>query len=142
MERKMKILLVDDEPRFLETTRTLLEKKGYIVETAGSGAEALDKMLTAKIHVVILDMKMPEMDGIETLKEIKARSPLTEVIILTGHGTVETAVSGLKSGAFDYLAKPIDVDDLINKAREAFDRRRQAEEKIRVAQSRTLRMGM
>jgi DNA-binding NtrC family response regulator len=99
-------------------------------------------MLTAKIHVVILDMKMPEMDGIETLKEIKVRSPLTEVIILTGHGTVETAVSGLKSGAFDYLAKPIDVDDLISKAREAFDRRRQAEEKIRVARSRTLRMGM
>jgi DNA-binding NtrC family response regulator len=142
MEHKMKILLVDDEARFLETTRTLLEKKGTIVETAGSGAEALDKMLTTKIHVVILDMKMPQMDGIETLKEIKARSPLTEVIILTGHGTVETAVSGLKSGAFDYLTKPVDVDDLIGKAREAFDRRRQTEEKIRVAQSRTLRMGM
>lgn len=142
MEKKMNMLLVDDEARFLETTRTLLEKKGYAVETAESGAEALDKMLTSKIHVVILDMKMPGMDGIETLKEIKARSPLTEVIILTGHGTVETAVTGLKSGAFDYLTKPIDVDDLIKKAQEAFKRRLLAEEKIRVAQSRTLRMGM
>ncbi|MFZ0613135.1 MAG: response regulator [Desulfobacterales bacterium] len=138
MEKKMRIMVVDDEVRFLVSTKKLLEKKGYTVETAAGGAEAIDKLLLAKPHVVILDVKMPGMDGIQTLGEIKTRFPLIEVIMLTGHGTVESAVTGLKSGAFDYLIKPIDVDELIGKAEEAYRKRRQTEEKIRVAQSRTL----
>ena len=138
MEKKMRIMVVDDEVRFLASTKKLLEKKSYTVETAASGAEALDKLIVARPHVVILDVKMPTMDGIETLTEIKARFPLVEVIMLTGHGTVESAVTGLKSGAFDYLIKPIDLDDLVAKAEEAYRKRRQTEEKIRVAQSRTL----
>ncbi len=138
MEKKMRIMVVDDEVRFLVSTRKLLEKKGYTVETAASGAEALDKLILAKPHVVILDVKMPGMDGIQTLGEIKNRFPLIEVIMLTGHGTVESAVTGLKSGAYDYLIKPIDVDELVGKAEEAYRKRRQTEEKIRVAQSRTL----
>jgi DNA-binding NtrC family response regulator len=138
MEKKMRIMVVDDEERFLVSTKKLLEKKGYTVETAAGGVEALDKLIIARPHVVILDVKMPGMDGIETLKEIKARFPLIEVIMLTGHGRVESAVIGLKSGAFDYLIKPIDVDDLIGKAEEAYRKRHQTEEKIRVAQSRTL----
>jgi len=134
---EMKMMLVDDEERFLSTTKKLLSKKGYDVFTAGSGAEALEKMRTQNIHVVILDVKMPGMDGIETLKAIKRKFPMIEVIMLTGHGTVESAVEGLKSGATDYLTKPTDVNDLIAKAEEAFEKRQRLEEKIRVAQTRS-----
>lgn len=133
---EMKMMLVDDEERFLSTTKKLLSKKGYDVFTAISGAEALEKLRTQNIHVVILDVKMPGMDGIETLKAIKRRFPMVEVIMLTGHGTVESAVEGLKSGATDYLTKPTDVNDLIAKAEEAFEKRQRLEEKIRVAQTR------
>jgi len=135
---EMKMMLVDDEERFLSTTKKLLSKKGYDVFTAVSGAEALEKMRTQNIHVVILDVKMPGMDGIETLKAIKRKFPMIEVIMLTGHGTVESAVEGLKSGATDYLTKPTDVNDLIAKAEEAFEKRQRLEEKIRVAQTRSL----
>ena len=135
---KMKMMLVDDEERFLSTTQKLLVKKGYDVITALSGAEALEKLRSHAIHVVILDVKMPGMDGIATLKEIKWRFPMTEVIMLTGHATVESAIDGLKSGATDYLMKPIAVEDLIQKAQEAFKRRQKLEEKIRVAKLRQL----
>jgi len=80
---------------------------------------------------------MPGMDGIETLKAIKRQFPLVEVIMLTGHATVESAVEGLKSGATDYLMKPTDINDLVERAREAFEKRQRLEEKIRVAQTRT-----
>lgn len=132
----MKIMLVDDEERFLATTRKLLTKKGLEVFTAPGGAEALEILEKKIIHVVILDVKMPGMDGIDTLKEIKKRFPLTEVIMLTGHATVESAVDGLKSGATDYLMKPADIEELIAKAGEAFEKRMRLEEKIRMAQSR------
>jgi len=134
---KMTLMLVDDEERFLSTTQKLLSRKGYDVLTATSGAEALENLRTHKIHVVILDVKMPGMDGIETLKAIKRTYPLVEVIMLTGHATVESAVDGLKSGATDYLMKPTDVQDLIVKAEEAFEKRNVLEEKIRVAQTRS-----
>lgn len=133
----MKMMLVDDEERFLSTTKKLLERKGHAVETATSGSEALEKLATRNIHVVVLDVKMPGMDGIETLKAIKRQFPLVEVIMLTGHATVESAVEGLKSGATDYLMKPADIDELILKAEEAFEKRKRIEDKIRVAQTRT-----
>jgi len=133
---KMKILLVDDEERFLATTQKLLTKKGFDAVTASSGAEALETLNRKNIHVVFLDVKMPGMDGNETLKQIKARFPLAEVIMLTGHATVESAIDGLKSGASDYLMKPTSIEDLIEKAKEAFDKRQRLEEKIRLAQSR------
>jgi len=135
---KMKMMLVDDEERFLSTTKKLLSRKGYDVFTATSGAEALEELRTHNIHVVILDVKMPGMDGIETLKAIKRTYPLVEVIMLTGHGTIDSAVEGLKSGATDYLTKPTDVQDLIEKAKEAFEKRQVLEDKIRVAHSRTI----
>ena len=131
------MMLVDDEERFLSTTQKLLSKKGYDVLTASSGAEALEKLRLHNIHVVILDVKMPGMDGMETLKVIKKTFPLVEVIMLTGHATVESAVDGLKSGATDYLMKPTDVKDLIRKAETAFEKRQVLEEKIRVAQTRS-----
>jgi len=134
---KMKMMLVDDEERFLSTTKKLLARKGYDVLTATSGSEALEKLITNDIHVVILDVKMPGMDGIETLKAIKRTYPLVEVIMLTGHATVESAIEGLKSGATDYLMKPTDVEDLIAKAEEAFEKRKVLEGKIRVAHTRS-----
>ena len=136
MTSAMKLLLVDDEERFLSTTQKLLSKKGYEALTAASGAEALSILASKNIHVVILDVKMPGMDGLETLKAIKRDFPLVEVIMLTGHGTVESAVDGLKSGATDFLSKPAEIDELLAKAEEAYDKRVRLEEKIRMAQSR------
>ena len=135
---KMRMMLVDDEERFLSTTQKLLARKGYDVVTAASGAEALEKIRSQNIHVVILDVKMPGMDGNATLKEIKRQFPLIEVIMLTGHATMESAIDGLKSGAIDYLMKPTDIDEIILKAEEAFEKRQGLEEKIRVAQMRKL----
>jgi DNA-binding NtrC family response regulator len=133
---EMKIMLVDDEERFLATTQKLLSKKGFDVTTASGGVEALETLNRKNIHVVFLDVKMPGMDGNETLKEIKTRFPLVEVIMLTGHATVESAIDGLKSGATDYLMKPADIEDLIARAREAFTKRERLEEKIRLARAR------
>lgn len=134
---EMNIMLVDDEERFLATTQKLLSKKGIEALTAMSGTEALEKLRSHNIHVVILDVKMPGIDGIETLKAIKRQFPLVEVIMLTGHATVESAVEGLKSGATDYLMKPVDINELVERAGEAFQKRKRLEEKIRVAQTRT-----
>ena len=133
----MKIMLVDDEERFLATTQKLLTRKGIDVVTAASGAQALEMLQLKHIHVVILDVKMPGMDGNETLKAIKSEFPLVEVIMLTGHATVESAVDGLQAGATDYLVKPADIDELVVKARTAFQKRLLLEEKIVMAQSRT-----
>ncbi len=132
---KMRIMLVDDEERFLETTQKLLGKRGYEAVTATGGAECLEKLAQELVHVVILDVKMPDMDGVETLKRIKQRFPLVEVIMLTGHATTESAVEGMKSGATDYLVKPTDIDVLIAKAEEAFKKRRELEDKIRMAEA-------
>ena len=135
---KMKMMLVDDEERYLQTTAKLIEKKGYEVLTARSGEEALEKLKTHTVHVVILDMKMPGMDGNETLKAAKSLYPLVEIILLTGHATVDSAIDGLKNGAFDYLMKPADLDQILEKALDAFEKRQRVEEKIRVAQIKNL----
>jgi DNA-binding response OmpR family regulator len=131
----MQLLLVDDEKRFLSTTSKMLTQRGMKVFTATSGTEALEILIRENIHVVILDVKMPGMDGMATLNEIKSRFPLVEVIMLTGHGTIESAVEGLKSGATDYLTKPIDIEVLIAKAKEAYVKYCRLEEKIIMAQS-------
>ena len=135
---KMKMMLVDDEERFLSTTRKLLEKKDYSVLTAASGADALELLRTNRVHVVILDVKMPGMDGVATLREIKRRFPMVEVIMLTGHATVDSAVEGMKAGAVDYLMKPADIEEIVAKATDAFKRRADIEDRIRVARMRSL----
>ncbi len=134
----LKLMIVDDEERFLATTEKLLRKKNVDVVTASSGAEALEKLRAQAVHVVILDVKMPGMDGVATLKEIKRQFPLVEVIMLTGHATVESAVEGLQTGAVDYLMKPADPDLILQKATDAYHRRMGVEEKIRVARMRWL----
>ena len=129
----MKILIVDDERRSLATMKKVLARRGYDADTADNGLEALDKLNDFDTHVVILDVKMPDMDGMETLRAIKRKFPIVEVIMLTGHGTNESALEGLKAGASAYLIKPADIDELIKKVEEAFDRRSRIEEKIRNA---------
>jgi DNA-binding NtrC family response regulator len=127
------VLLVDDEVAFVETLVKRLAKRDVRVDFAYGGSEALDKLAAAgptKTDVVILDVKMPGMDGLETLARIKEEYPLIEVIMLTGHATVESAIEGMKRGAFDYLMKPCEVDLLMEKLREAAEKKRAHEEKI------------
>lgn len=128
------ILLVDDEVPFVETMTKRLDKRGLRVVSAYSGQEALDVLeKESGIDVIILDVKMPGMDGIETLQEIKKRYPLKEVIMLTGHATVETAIEGMKLGAFDYLMKPCDIDILVSKVNEAAKKKQSHDAKIEKA---------
>ena len=137
-----KILLVDDEKPFVDTLMKRLKKRDVEIEAAYNGQEALDHLSgDDSIEVVILDIKMPVMDGMAALKEIKKRHPLVEVIMLTGHATVETGIDGMKEGAFDYLMKPCDMDQLIAKVQEAAGRKRKHEQKIMEArvQAITLR---
>ena len=125
------VLLVDDEVPFVETMTKRLAKRDLQVISAFSGKEALEKLKEiSDIEVVILDVKMPGMDGIETLREIKRNFPLTEVIMLTGHATVETGIEGMKLGAFDYLMKPCDIENLLTKVKESAAKKRSHEEKI------------
>jgi DNA-binding NtrC family response regulator len=133
---EMKIMLVDDEEGFLLTTRKLLQRKGIQVTTAISGSEALEKLMQETVHVVVLDVKMPGMDGVTALKAIKSRFPLVEVIMLTGHASVDSALDGLMSGATDYLTKPLDIEELIAKVEEAFARGKYLKEKIRGERSK------
>jgi DNA-binding NtrC family response regulator len=125
------IMLVDDEVPFVEAMTKRLTRRDLSVEQAFSGKEALNKLTAgSQAEVVILDVKMPGMDGIEALQAIKGKVPLVEVIMLTGHATVESAIEGMRLGAFDYLMKPCDMDHLIAKVKEAAARKRQHEEKI------------
>ena len=126
-----KVLLVDDETPFVEAMSRRLKKRDIDILATFSGAEALDMLENdGSVEVAILDVKMPGMDGIETLGEIRKRFPLVEVIMLTGHATVETGIEGMKLGAFDYLMKPCDMDILMNKLKEAVAKKRKHEEKI------------
>ena len=126
-----KVLLTDDEKPFVETMMKRLNKRDVDVVPAFDGKEALKKLEEdGSIEVVILDIKMPVMDGMTTLKEIKSRHPLVEVIMLTGHATVESGIEGMKMGAFDYLMKPCDMDQLLVKVEDAAKHKRQHEQKI------------
>jgi len=133
-----RVLLVDDEKDFVEMLALRLNEVGEKVSSAHSGDAGLRVLQEKDIDVVILDIKMPGKDGIETLMEIKQRHPLVEVIMLTGHGTTETAVKGMKLGAFDYLLKPADFDDLLDKLGKARKRKDEQEERIRKAEARLL----
>jgi DNA-binding NtrC family response regulator len=134
------ILLVDDEKDFVEMLSLRLTEYGNNVTPAYSGRECLEKLKDNNIDVIVLDIKMPEMDGMETLKEIKSRYPLVEVIMLTGHGTIETAVDGMKIGAFDYILKPANLEDLLDKITEAKKSKKAQEERIRKAENHALLM--
>lgn len=133
-----KVLIVDDERDFVEMFSLRLKESGEKVFTAYSGQECLARLEKENIDVVVLDIKMPGMDGIETLKEIKKRFPIVEVILLTGHGTIETAVAGMKMGAYDYLLKPADAGEMARKLEGARKRKDEHEDRIRKAEQKAL----
>jgi len=125
------VLLVDDEVSFVETFSERLVMRNLQISKAFSGEEALQVFeKNNAIEVVILDVKMPGMGGIETLTAIKKKYPLVEVIMLSGHADVESAIEGMKLGAFDYLMKPCDIDQIVAKVSAAAAKKRGHEEKI------------
>lgn len=117
------ILVVDDEADFRETIVKRLQKRRLQVSGAASGEKALEMMAAQTFDVVVLDVKMPGLDGIETLREIKTRNPFTEVILLTGHASMESGIEGMKLGAFDFVMKPAAIDELMEKIRQAYEKK-------------------
>ena len=133
------ILLVDDEISFVEIMSKRLDKRNIETISAFSGEECLETLKTHQtLDVIVLDVKMPGMDGIETLKNIKKASPLIEVIMLTGHATIELGINGMKLGAFDFLTKPCEIEELVGKIEEATQKKREHEEKIKDAERNEL----
>lgn len=120
MSSKIRVLMVDDEARFRETTARLLTNRGFETIIAASGEEALEILTSTPRDVVVLDIKMPGMDGHQVLTVIKEKFPATQVIMLTGHGTAHSARAALSQQAFDYLSKPCDIDLLTAKITDAY----------------------
>ena len=127
----MNFLLIDDDEVLIETIAERLRLKGFAVDCALSGKEAFSQLeKNDTIDIVVLDIKMSDLDGMSILRILKAKYPLIEVIMLTGHATIQSAVKALKFGAFDYLLKPCDLNDLLSTANKAFSRKREREAKI------------
>ena len=120
---EFKVMLVDDEKDFLDTLCKRLTKRKLDVTSANSGREAIAKIQEFPVDVVVLDVRMPGMNGIETLKEIKKIKPSVEVIMLTAHADVQVAIEGMELGAFDYLMKPMEIDDLLYKLQDAYKKK-------------------
>ena len=127
---KCRVLLVDDERDFLEVLTRRLSKRDVNVDGVSSGEAALQYLQERPIDVAVLDVRMPGMDGITVLREIKKLNPLIEVIMLTGHASLEVALEGMRSGAFDYLMKPAEIDELLYKIQDAHRAKTIQEEKI------------
>lgn len=122
MERP-RVLMVDDEVDYLEAMVKVLRKRGINVVGAESGEKAMELLEKESMDVTLLDNKMPGMSGMEALKQMKRKWPLMEVIMLTALGSVESGIEGMQMGAFDYVMKPADIDDLVDKIRQAYERR-------------------
>ncbi|HMK33751.1 MAG TPA: response regulator [Desulfomonilaceae bacterium] len=136
-----RVLLVDDEVAFVTAMSKRLTKRDLHVTTAFSGSEGIEILeKDSNIDVVILDVKMPGMDGLQTLQAIRNRFPLVEVVMLTGYSTVEWAINAMKIGAFDYLLKPCEIDLLMTKILEAKARKAKHEEKIISARMKQIAM--
>jgi DNA-binding NtrC family response regulator len=131
-----KILLVDDEEEFTKTLSERMESRGLVARTASSGKEALEKVSAEKFDAIILDMQMPGLDGIETMRRMLENNPDLQIILLTGYGTVEKSVEAMKIGAKDFLEKPANIEQLLEKIKLAGNERialveKRAEESIR-----------
>jgi len=131
---KTKVLLVDDEKDFVESLSQRLDIRNLDVTCAFNGDEALKVMQEQEFDVIILDVLMPGIDGVETLQEMKKLKPLTQVIMLTGHATVESAINGMKLGAYDYLMKPTDTEILVEKIDKACQLKQEHDERIQQAE--------
>jgi DNA-binding NtrC family response regulator len=135
MNAKASILIVDDETVVRDSLSKWFEEEGYSVETASTAREALLKLPTEHWDLSLVDIKMPGMDGLELQRKIHEVDPETIIIIMTGYASVETAVQALKDGAYDYITKPFDPDDLAHVVRKALEHRRMKEENIRLRES-------
>jgi len=129
------VLIVDDEEEFRNMTAKLLSKRDLECACAPDGDITLNMINEKSYDVILLDVKMPGRDGIETLREIKRIAPMTEVVMLTGHASVESGINGIKYGAFDYLMKPMELEPLFEKLNAAYERKRTQQEKIEKARS-------
>ncbi len=125
------VLLVDDEVDFLATVLKRFKKRKINAVGAENGEEALKTLDRNPVDVVVMDVKMPGMGGIQTLREIKKSFPLIEVVMLTGHASMEVAIEGMEIGAFDYLMKPVDIDELLYKLQDAYKKKLIQETKIK-----------
>jgi len=134
--QNIRLLLVDDETSFLNTIAKRMKKRGITAELAASGEQCLSILENQPIDVVVSDVKMPGMDGIYLLKQIKEKYSDTEVILLTGHASTQDGVEGIKAGAFDYLTKPIELEHLLGKIQQAFDKILYKQEKKKEAEYR------
>jgi two-component system, OmpR family, response regulator len=119
----IRLLVVDDEQDFVKLFLKRFERRGFSAFGVHSGQKALEFLSKNEIDIVVLDVKMPGMDGLETLKEIKKRFPSVEVIMLTGHGSVESGIQGMIHGAYDYVMKPFRIEDLAERIKKANERR-------------------
>lgn len=137
-EHLPRLLLVDDEERFRETLSKRLQETGYEVLDVGSGMDALELLAKEKIDIIIMDIQMPGLSGLETLSELRAKHINAEVIMLTGHGDVSSAVEGMRLGAYDYLMKPYEYEYLVVKVQEAYRIKRERDERLRKAEERAL----
>ncbi|MCK5422684.1 MAG: sigma-54-dependent Fis family transcriptional regulator [Deltaproteobacteria bacterium] len=126
--KKTRILIVDDEENILKTMRGSLEDEDYEVLTAKDGQEAMDKVRAENLDLIFLDIWLPGMDGMETLKSIKEYDTNLDVVLMTGHGTINTAIQAIKFGALDFLEKPLSLDNILSIANSSLERKRAIEE--------------
>ena len=125
------VLLVDDEEVFVATLAKRLALRRFDISTATTADRVFTTLDETPIDVVVLDVRMPDLDGIEATKTIKNAHPLVEVILLTGHASIEASLEGMEMGAFDYLLKPVNIDELVYKIEDAHRKKELQEEKIR-----------
>jgi DNA-binding response OmpR family regulator len=118
---KIRVLVVDDEPDFLDSIVRRLQLRGLDAQGVNRGQAALDMMAQSPVDVVVLDIKMPGLSGLETLRHIRSRYPTVGVIVLTGHASHELNATGLELGAFDYLIKPVKLDDVVERIHSAIE---------------------
>jgi DNA-binding NtrC family response regulator len=131
------VLLVDDEEAFVQTLAKRLTLRRFNVYTASRAERVFATLEENLIDVVVLDVKMPDLDGIEATQTIKTNHPLIEIILLTGHASLEASLLGMKRGAFDYLLKPVNIDELVYKIEDARRKKELQEEKIQRLEDRT-----
>jgi DNA-binding NtrC family response regulator len=130
MKERTKILLIDDEAPSREALTLLLKSADYDVKSAGSGNEAFEQLAEGVFDIIITDLFLPDLDGIDILKQVKSASPAMEVILITGHASAETAVRAMKEGAFDYITKPLNIDELRIILGKAVEKRRLLSENV------------
>lgn len=118
---RIKLLVVDDEPDFLKLIERRLTKRNIDVDTVTNGETALQYLGNYPVDVVVLDVRMPGMNGMEVLKQIRKRFPDVEVILLTGHGSIQSGIEGISQGAYDYILKPFSIDNLLERIRGAHE---------------------